>query len=80
MRLSPLLPKIISVEQSGFVNGRGIIDNIFLAQELISQMSHKNRGRNIATKLDMEKAYDRIYSVTIYSVSQQTVLQSLPNY
>nr|XP_027067665.1 uncharacterized protein LOC113693307 [Coffea arabica] len=59
-RLAPILPKIISANQSGFVWGRLISDNYLLAQELISNMVSKVRGGNVALKLDMMKAYDRV--------------------
>nr|XP_027082134.1 uncharacterized protein LOC113704429 [Coffea arabica] len=59
-RLAPILPKIISTNQSGFVRGRLISDNYLLAQELLSNMGSKVRGGNVALKLDMMKAYDRV--------------------
>lgn len=37
-----------------------ISDNILLAQELIGKIDRKSRGGNIALKLDMMKAYDRL--------------------
>ena len=46
-RLSRLLPKIISPQQSGFVRGRHISDNFLLAQELISRIWQSNRGGNV---------------------------------
>lgn len=36
-RLNPLLPKLISGNQSGFVKGRLITDNVLLAQEIIQR-------------------------------------------
>ncbi|PKA50046.1 integrator complex subunit 11 [Apostasia shenzhenica] len=59
-RLSYFLPKIISPNQTGFVPGRGIVDNILLAQEVFHTINFDGKGRNIALKLDMEKAYDRV--------------------
>ena len=59
-RLAAILPKIISTNQSGFVRGRLISNNYLLAQELISNMVSKARGGNVALKLDMMKAYDRV--------------------
>ncbi|WRX24225.1 Reverse transcriptase domain - like 10 [Theobroma cacao] len=59
-RLSKILPSIISKNQSGFVNGRLISDNILLAQELIGKIDAKSRGGNVLLKLDMAKAYDRL--------------------
>ena len=37
-RLKPLLPGLISPEQSGYVEGRQILDNILLAQEMIHSL------------------------------------------
>lgn len=57
-RLTSILPSIISREQSGFVKGRVIQDNILLAQEMIHEIKRKVRGSNVANKLDMKKTYD----------------------
>lgn len=35
-RLQPLLPSIVRPHQTGYVQGRSILDNIFLAQEAMS--------------------------------------------
>ncbi|KAJ6813372.1 uncharacterized protein M6B38_143775 [Iris pallida] len=59
-RLATVLPLIISREQTGFVKGRSIHENISLAHEIISNIDKKITGGNIAIKLDMSKAYDRV--------------------
>lgn len=59
-RLSIMLPNIISREQTGFVKGRSIHENISLAHEMIGTIDNKVIGGNIAVKLDMAKAYDRV--------------------
>ena len=46
--------------QTGFVPGRGITDNILLAQELVQELDRKLWYSNIMLKLNMEKAYDRV--------------------
>jgi len=43
-RLKPILPCLISEEKSGYVEGRQILDNILLAQEMI----HTHQSRKIA--------------------------------
>lgn len=58
--MSKLLPSIISKEQSAFVKGRHIIENIALTQELVHDLGRKSRGSNVILKLDMAKEYDRI--------------------
>lgn len=58
--LKALLPSLILKEQSAFVQGREISDNILLAQELVGSPEKKIRGHNIIFKLDMMKAFDRV--------------------
>lgn len=58
-RLKPIIPHIISEEKSGYVEGRKILDNILLAQEMI----HTLQSRNIPgmmIQLDLSKAFDKI--------------------
>ncbi|XP_019233156.1 PREDICTED: uncharacterized protein LOC109213783 [Nicotiana attenuata] len=52
--------KLISENQSGFVKGRLITENILLAREIAQGVNKKYRGGNVIIKLDMAKAYDRI--------------------
>ncbi|XP_027081100.2 uncharacterized protein [Coffea arabica] len=59
-RLAGMLPRIISPQQTGFVKGRNITENFLLAQEVVSGIGKRNRGGNVAMKLDMSKAYDRV--------------------
>ncbi|XP_060200566.1 uncharacterized protein LOC132628819 [Lycium barbarum] len=59
-RLNPLFPKLISYNQSGFVKGRLINDNILLDQEIVHDISKTSKGENIVIKMDMVKAYDRL--------------------
>ncbi|XP_015159800.1 uncharacterized protein [Solanum tuberosum] len=59
-RLGPILPELVSLNQSGFVKGRSISENIMLAQEIIHQIKKPNIGSNVVIKLDMAKAYDTV--------------------
>ena len=59
-RLESILQRIILKNQSGFIKGRLITDNILLAEELMSSINKKCRGSNVVIKLDMAKAFDRV--------------------
>ncbi|XP_069150536.1 uncharacterized protein [Solanum lycopersicum] len=59
-RLTPILPFLVSENQSGFVKGRSISENIMLAQEVIHGIKLPKEGKNVVIKLDMIKAYDRV--------------------
>ncbi|XP_073138423.1 uncharacterized protein [Henckelia pumila] len=60
IRLSRILPKIISISQSGFVAGRLISDNILLDQEMVNHLNYLIRGGNVCMNLHMAKAYGRV--------------------
>ena len=61
-RMKPILEKIISPNQSAFVPGRLIQDNIVVAHEVFHYLRGKKRGcqKDMALKIYFNKAYDRI--------------------
>ncbi|KAL0448748.1 UNVERIFIED_CONTAM: hypothetical protein Slati_1431200 [Sesamum latifolium] len=71
IRLGRVLPKVLSLSQSGFVPGRLLSDNVLLAQELIHSLESRRADANVIFKLDMAKAYDRVSWEFLYHVLQQ---------
>ena len=61
-RLKPLLPSIVSENQSVFQAGKVITDNILMAFETLHYMKNHQTGNTgfMALKLDISKAYDRL--------------------
>lgn len=67
-RLSAVLDSIVSVNQSAFIKGRSIMENVLICQDLV-----RNYHRNIGTprcimKLDLKKAYDSLEWVFLADV------------
>lgn len=55
-RFEGVLPKVISPNQSSFLKGRSIVENVLLTVELIEDISKREISSNIIIKLDMAKA------------------------
>lgn len=60
-RLKPILAQIISPTHSAFLPNRLITDNIIISYECLHKIRHcKRKNGQVALKLDISKAYDRI--------------------
>ena len=59
-RMAPLLPILTVPNQSGFIKGRLLSNNVLLAKEMFYEIWKSNPSPNLALKLDMAKAYDRV--------------------
>ena len=69
-RLKRVLALVVSESQRAFVPGRLITDNVRVAFEVMHSMSLKRRGQ-MAIKLDMSKAYDRVEWVSVEEIMQR---------
>ena len=58
-RLTPLLPLLISPEQSGYVEGRQILDGIILVHKVVHSVK-TSKISGMILKLDMSKAFDKL--------------------
>jgi len=70
LRLKKVLHKIIDVRQSAFLERRGLMDSVLVANEMLEEMKKKKR-RCIFFKVDYEKAYDSINWDFIYYILQR---------
>lgn len=72
-RLQPILNSLISENQTAFVPGRAISDNVLITHELLHtlQKSQATKRCSMAIKTDMTKAYDRLEWDFIREVLQQ---------
>ena len=69
-RIKQLLPKLIHVDQKGFINGRFIGENTRLNYDIINECESQNL-KGLIILIDVEKAFD--------SISWKFILNSLKN-
>ncbi|GKC01404.1 RNA-directed DNA polymerase, eukaryota, reverse transcriptase zinc-binding domain protein [Tanacetum coccineum] len=59
-RIKSGLDKVVSLNQSAFIPGRSIQDNILMTQELLKGYKSKNGPQRCALKIELQKAYDTV--------------------
>jgi hypothetical protein len=58
-RLIPLASKVIGANQTGFINGRNILEGVLVLHEVVHEMK-RSKGKGLILKIDFEKAYDNV--------------------
>ncbi|CAN1332707.1 Putative ribonuclease H protein At1g65750 [Linum perenne] len=61
-RLRRVVPKLVDLEQSAFIKGRSIIDNVMIAFEVLHSIKRRPNANvgDVALKIDISKAFDRV--------------------
>ena len=59
-RLKRYMPFLVSLNQSAFIVGRSIADNVMLAQELVKGYSSGSLSARCTIKIDLQKAFDTL--------------------
>lgn len=59
MRLQPVVTYLLHSDQTGFIKGRCIAENLLYAAEIV-QCCHKRKAKAIALKLEFRKAFDSV--------------------
>ncbi|GKA97209.1 RNA-directed DNA polymerase, eukaryota, reverse transcriptase zinc-binding domain protein, partial [Tanacetum coccineum] len=59
-RIKSGLEKVVHINQSTFIPGRHIQDNILIAQELLRGYNRKNGLKRCAMQIDIQKSYDTV--------------------
>ena len=58
--LVPILDSLVDQAQSTFIQGRSMVDNIHLAQELLRKYNRKRVSPRWIAKVDIKKAFDSV--------------------
>ena len=71
--MKKILPTIFRDSQNAFVHGRLITDNVLVAFETMHHINQKKSGQigDMALKLDMSKAYDKVEWVFLEKIKEK---------
>ena len=59
LRLKKVMGKLIDIRQSAFLEGRGLLDSVLVAKEVLEEVKRRKKSC-VYFKVDYEKAYDSI--------------------
>jgi len=66
-RIKKVLPTVIDDCQSAFLKDRGILDSVFMANEVVEDL-RKGRRSGLCLKVDFEKAHDSVRWEFLYDM------------
>lgn len=59
-RLKKVMNGLVRPNQTAFIGGRSITENILLCHEVVRGFERKNHTQDVVMKIDLRKAYDSI--------------------
>lgn len=71
MRLRTVIESVVDMNQSAFIPGRMIHDNILMAKELVRGYGKKYISPRYTVQIDLQKAYDTVEWPAVEWVPQQ---------
>lgn len=74
-RLQQEIPKLINLDQTGFIKGQLISENFIYALELV-QCYHKHKLPTLVLKLDFAKAFDSVNWTSVMLIMEGRGFQS----
>jgi hypothetical protein len=66
-RIAKILNRLISFQQSAFIKGIFILESVVTAHEIIHEV-HSKKSQGLVSKIDYEKAYDRVNLDFLYEI------------
>jgi len=64
-KLKKVLPSVMDLNQSAFIGGRGLLDNILITNETVDYLKKEKKG-GVLVKFDFEKAHDSVDCKFLY--------------
>jgi len=58
-RFTPVAPKLIGGNQTGFIKARNILEGVLILHEIVHELRTKGK-KGLILKIDFEKAYDKV--------------------
>ncbi|XP_043717559.1 uncharacterized protein LOC122665471 [Telopea speciosissima] len=70
-RLQKVIGEVISFNQSAFIKGRSIVDNILVCHDIVRGIEQKAANPTVVLKVDLHKAYDSLSRNFLFGVMER---------
>lgn len=59
-RLSKVIKSLVRINQTAFIQGRSIVENVLMCHEVVRGFERKNHSKVVILKIDIRKTYDSV--------------------